>query len=80
MNNPDIKILNSKTKKLKTLSDWRNFSHGRVAKLSGSKEASNEPSYETLWWSTSVQVCFAWHLNHVIYLKLRKKILLSQPR
>ena len=33
---------NSKTKEPKTLSDWRNFSHGRVAKLSGSKEASNE--------------------------------------
>ena len=37
---------NSKTKEPKTLSDWRNFSHGRVAKLSGSKEASNEHSYE----------------------------------
>ena len=46
MKNPDIEILNSKTKKPKTLSDWRNFSHGRVAKLSGSKEASNEHLYE----------------------------------
>ena len=27
-------------------------------------------------WSTSVQVCFTWLLNHMLYLKLRRKLLL----
>ena len=31
-----------------------------------------------LRWSPYVLVCFSWHLDHVIYLRLRKKILLLQ--
>ena len=44
----DIEILNSKTKKPKTLSDWRNFSHGRVAKLSGSKKLQTNIHMNTM--------------------------------